>query len=95
MDILEISDMNKILYNMRFNTVEKIILMKKIKQRLEKKLEIIAKREKIIEFKISRNSTYMRYKRKFERYKKLVPCKKCGETSIPVKSKFILKKMYE
>jgi hypothetical protein len=65
MENLEIWNMNKILYNSRFNTVEKIIIMKKIKQILEKKLEIIAKREKISEFKIIKNSTYKRYKRRF------------------------------
>ena len=95
MENLEIWNMNKILYNSRFNTVEKIILMKKIKQRLEKKLEIIAKREKISEFKIIKNSTYKRYKRRFERYNKLVECQKCKEISVPVKKKYKLKKMYE
>jgi hypothetical protein len=38
MDNLELWDKEKILSNPRFNTIEKIILLKKIKIRLEKKL---------------------------------------------------------
>ena len=65
MDNLEIWRYDKILNNPRFNTIEKIILLKKIQLRLEKKLEIIKKRDdyKIGKIKFLKNSTYMRYKK--------------------------------